>query len=187
MRDEKFKTICSNDPEIDTTKIAPEDFVAYLNSRADLDSIRHTFSAAGPVLYTIREIPHSQWDWVDEPQSDSLKYKRAFMVGVECVENVMQSNGTRLPTVAGSKTIANGTSQVDVMQERDLAYFSPAERLEIGAVAYTHSFLHRKIDNYFRLPLASHRLLAEREFRSADASRTSQDTPSADTSASEAT
>lgn len=187
MRAEKFDTICSSDPEIDTTKIDDSVFADYLRDRASLDTIRHAFTPAGPTIYTIREIPHSLWDWVDEPDSDALKYKRAFMAGVACATNVMQSNGTRLGSVGGTKAIRSGTSQVDMMQESDLVYFSPAERLEIGSVAYTHSFLHRKIGSCFRLPPRSLRALAEREFRSADVSRTSPATPSEEPSAPEAT
>jgi hypothetical protein len=187
MRPEKFKTICSNDPAIDTTKIDVKVYVDYLNKRESLDSIRHAFSTDGPTIYCIREIPSAYWDWVDEPDNFSLKYKRAFMYGVERVENLMQTDGTRLGSVSGSKTVPCGNTQIDVMQEHDLKYFSPLERQEIGAVAYQHSFLHRKIESDYPLQPASLRLLERREFLSVAASRTSPATPSEEPSASEAT
>jgi hypothetical protein len=187
MRQEKFKTVCSNDPEIDTTKIEASTMGEFLRERSGLDTIRHAFTPRGPVIFNICEIPQSLWDWVDEPESEAQKYKRAFMAGVESVENVMQTNGTPLPSVSGTKTLANGTTQVDIMQERDLQYFSPAERLEIGSVAYTHSFLHRKIVSCFRLPPASLRRLENRDFLFVDRSHTSQATPNEEASGPEAT
>lgn len=186
MRHEKFETICSNDPEFDTTKVDAATISEFLRDRMSLDTVRHAFTPTGPTVFVIREIPHALWDWVDEPDSQSLKYKRAFMAGVECAKNVIQNNGSRLPSVAGRDTIPNGTSQIDIMKDADLQYFSPAERLEIGSVAYTHSFLHRKIASCFRLPPASLRVLEGREFRSADASPTSPATPSEEPSATEA-
>jgi hypothetical protein len=188
MRAEKFITVCSNDPGIDTTLIEASVFEEYLRDRQSLASIQHAFSATEPpTLFHIREIPHALWDFVDGGFSLEEKYKRAFMAGVEMATNVVQRDGSRLPSVAGTKTMAHGTGQVDTLQEKDLAHFSPAERLEIGAVAYTHSFLHRKISSCFRLPHMSHRALVEREFRSADASPISPATPSAEASESVAT
>lgn len=186
MRSEKLKTICSNDPGVDTTRVDSEAFFKHITTREDLDSIRNAFTAEGPTVFTVREIPHALWDFVDGGASDADKYKRAFMVGLEHAENVVQKNGTRLASVAGRDVTAIGTKQQDIMRESDLAYFSPAEVQEIGSVAYQHSFLHRKIESCFRLPPMCHRALAERDFRSAESNPTSQDKPSEPASASEA-
>jgi hypothetical protein len=185
MRPEKFVTVCSNDPEVDTRKIDAEAFVEWVRNR-DLDAIRHCFTPAGPTKFAIREIPRALWPWVDSGANEDEKYRRAFMAGVEYAENVVQRDGTRVSRVGGSKAIPNGATQADVMQDGDLGYFWPEEIQEIGRVAYEHSFFHPRIGNCFRLPPMSHRRLAERDFLSAAPSPTSLASPNAESSAQEA-
>jgi hypothetical protein len=186
MRAEKFKTVCSNDPEIDTTRISADAFVEWIRERTDLSAIAHCFTPAGPTKFNIREIPRNAWPVVDSASSDEEKYRRAFLYGVESVENIVQRDGTRIAKVGGGKAIPNGAQQVDAFAEADLTYFWPEEIQEIGRVAYEHSFFHPKTERHFRLPPMSHRRLAERVFLSAEQSPTSPASPSSESSASEA-
>lgn len=187
MRAEKFKTVCSNDPEIDTKKISAEAYVAWINERTDLSAIQHCFTPTGPTKFAIREIPRASMHIVESGASMEIRYQLAFMYGVEYAENVVQRDGTRLARVGGSKTLANGAQQIDALSENDLAYFWPDEIQEIGRVCYEHGFFHPKTVKHFRLPPTLHRRLAERDFLSAEQSPTSPASPSEESSGSGAT
>lgn len=188
MRSERIETICSLDPELDTSRIDPQVMGEYLRSRESLDPIRHAFSANGPTLYTIREIPHQLWEsFVERGDTDEEKYRRAFMVGLVSVKNLYQADGTRIASWAGSRSTAIESGQIEVLTDSDLKLFSPAERMEIGSVAYQHSFLARRIGSCFQLPPSVLKRLGDRDFRSAGSSPTSPATPNAAPSAPEAT
>lgn len=173
MRSETFRTVCTFDPGLDTTRVSLDSMIEFFKGR-DIAKVEHAFSATEPpTIYTIREIPHQLWEsFVACAPTEDERFKRAFMCGVKLVENLYQQDGTRLPTWCGRKTERFGSSQLDIMSDEDASMFSPAERLEIGSVAFAHSFLPRRIAASYRLPPSLVQTLQGRDFLHAEPSPT---------------
>jgi hypothetical protein len=166
MRPKTFETVCSFDEAIDTTKIAADDLLDFMRER-DISKIAHAFRAGEhPTTFLIREIPHSLFDsYVDDAAGDHERFRRAFRVGVEAVKNVYQDDGTRVEHWQGSdKQAVAGGAMITVMSAEDTARFSLAERLEIGSVAYFHSFLPRRKQHCFQVPLTSLSILRTADY-----------------------
>lgn len=185
MRQEKFKAVCSFDPAIDTKSFTLSVMIDYLKTR-DMGLLRFK-PGVQPTVFHIREIPHTLWEsYVAAPESDAERYRRAFMVGVEMVENVVQQDGVTVSNWRGSEKHESRGAVMQVMADDDLQLFSPAERQEIGAVAYYHSFLPRRIASCFRQPHTLLNILRVADFLPAESSPTSQGTSSAGQSESAA-
>lgn len=185
IRAASFEAVCSFDPEIDTKKVPIEAMQTYVTTRSEaaLAAIRPAFSRTGPTIYRVREIPRSAFSWVDEGATPEEKWRRAFMVGVESVTGIYQSSGSQLQAAwqGSESTPVLGGQTIRTMTPEDLqTYFTPAEWQEIGSVAYTHSFLPRRIASCFRLPPSLLRRLADQDFRPlVDASPISQESSNA--------
>jgi hypothetical protein len=151
VRTETFETICSLDPEVQRSRVPVEDMIKFFEYR-DLDLIRPALEQGKPAIYVIRAIPHVSWGFVDRGATEHERFARAFMCGVAEVRNLWQSGGTRLDTVRGTRTEKVGGKQIDIFSEDDLAAFPPSVVLEIGSVAYWHSFLDRRTADFCRLP-----------------------------------
>jgi len=134
-----------------------------------------------PVIFHVREVPNELWEtFVEGGTTDADRYKRAFMSGLEKVENLPDDAG-QLKTWAPSNKIKS--LSVTLLHDEDLKLFSPSERLEIGSVIYRHSFLPRRTAADYPLPsslvdplVRRARRDAERKEASASAT-TSEDSP----------
>lgn len=151
QRKAEFETVCSTDPELLKSAIPIEDMVAFWKDR-DLTRIEPAVIGGKPAKYLVREIPHALWDYVDRGETQNEKFKRAFMCGVVQVADLWQRNGTSLPLITGSRVEKIGGSQVNVFSDEDMAQFFPSAWLEIGSVAYAHSFLDLRTIEAFQLP-----------------------------------
>jgi hypothetical protein len=173
MRAERFETVCSFDPGIDTRLLTALTMGQFTEDR-DITKIRHAFrSDEPPTIYGIREIPQPLWkSYVMGVSSDELRFERAFQVGVYEVKNLYQKDGVRLEHWKGGATKDVLGQQLEVISDAELQSFSPADVQEIGAVAYFHSFLHRRIKSCFQQPRTCRQILAGLEFLIAESTPT---------------
>ena len=133
----------------------------------DLEVYKHKIKpGAKPVYFHVREVPHSLWEeYVDAADSYPEKHKRAFMCGLERVENLPMGDGVQLGTwVPSTKHARSG--QV-ILSVEDLKLFAPAYRTEIGSVIYAHSFLPRAMQITYLLPLSLQEPLVTQDARRA--------------------
>lgn len=166
MRAERFKVVSVLDEALDASHT---ERLRYAGTR-DYDVIAHKMKPGGhPTIFHVREVPHGLWDeWVDAADSYSEKYKRAFMCGVELVENLSQRDGVALSRWAPATR--NERSNSVIMSDDDLRLFSPSERQEIGSVVYLHSFLPLRTTAVFLLPSSLQEPLVSLVVRLADVS-----------------
>ena len=161
MRAERFRVVSVLDDELTMTM---SERLAYATSR-DFATVEGKKRPGGkPTIFHVREVPHGLWEeYVDAPDAYPEKYKRAFMCGIEKVENVLQLDGIGLANWAPN-TVNTRTNTV-IMADDDLRLFSPAERQEIGSVIYMHSFLPRRIAATYLLPSTLREPLTSLELR----------------------
>lgn len=159
MRDERFKVVSVLDPAIDTERMPTAAMHEYMTTR-DVRKLQPYFKpGVKPTEFHVREVPHELWEtFVMGGQNEAERYRRAFMCGVERIDELHQNDGS---------TISSWTPPLDgvgVMKPDAVVRVSPQEREEIGAVVWYHSFLARRIDGCFRVPPSSLELLGERLF-----------------------
>ena len=182
MRTDTLQVICTFDPALDTERMTVEDMNAYIKTR-DRQHVKLRPSAH-PTVYVVREIPRAiMFDYVMVAAEESSRAARAFMAGVESVRDLYQDDGVRLDTFRGTGTMDAGSRKIETFSARELERFSPAEVMEVGAAAWYHSFLPRRIDDGLRAPLTSYDLWTRLPFRDAAVNQTSAETSSCDTSA----
>jgi len=169
MRPEKLEVICSFDPAIDTEAMTQEEMLEYLKTR-DRKRLKLKPEPVATVFH-VQEAPNSLWEpYVMKGDTEDERAKRAFQVCVSKVTHVYQDDGTHLPDLTPTGRMGDHTVWTD---KEVNARFSPAERLEVGTVAWQHSFLPRRVTTGpgLRLPLSLLDLLIHQTFRSADASQ----------------
>ena len=175
MRAEKLEVICTFDPAIDTERMTELAMLDYIRSRDR--KLLKLKPGEFPTVFKVREISRAlMLNYVMANESEAERCKRAFMVGVESVQNVYQDDGTRIDSFRGTDVMDAGSSKVQTFSEMELERFSPAEILEVGTVAYYHSFLPRRTDDCLRVPRTSVDLWTRRAYLDADANPTFADT-----------
>ena len=168
MRQETLKLVCiATDPAVDIDGMGEAAIREYVSTRDE--KLVKVKPGEKPTTFYVGEVPHELWSYVAAAESDHERAERAFQCAVTRVDNFVQSDGVAV----GSWKPSNQNGQRKAMPEADMALFSPSERLEIGGVAYNHSFFPRRTDAFFRLPPLLAGVLARRIFRHADASQTS--------------
>ncbi len=157
---EKFEVVSVLDPAIDTARMPAKEMLAYVNKR-DMSTVRPYFKGGAlPTIFHMREIPHDLWEsYVAGAINDDDAYRRAFLAGLECIENLYQRDGVVLPRYDAPREPGRDVAANEVCQR-----VSPSERAEIGRVVYMHSFLHPRIERTFLLPPTVHEQLVERAF-----------------------
>lgn len=177
MRPERFQVVSVLDEDLDMTY---QERLAYAGER-DYSKVKLK-PGRKAVVYHVREVPHQLWEsFVDAGDSQSEKYRRAFMVGVERVDHLPIDDGSlRERWVPNTK---NARTDQIVMSDDDLQLFSPAERQEIGSVVYNHSFLPKRIAATYLLPSSLHEPMTALAYRLVEQSlATTAATPSAEPS-----
>lgn len=164
LRTERFQLVSVLDEELAMTY---QERLAYAGTR-DFGKIK-LVPGGKPITYHVREIPHALWEsYVDAAESPADKYRRAFMVGLERVDNLPTDDGAlRERWVPNTK---NARTDLIVLGEDDLHLFSPAERQEIGSVIYMHSFLPKWTAATYLLPSSLHEPMTALAYRLAELS-----------------
>lgn len=167
MRPERFPIISVIDDAIDTTAMTVDTMIKYHETR-DI-SLLPIKAGARATIYHVRAVPHSLWQSYVMAGGDhnEIRYRRAFICGIEKVENLLGSDSVGV-NWAPTNRISETTT---IMTEEECNdRFSPYEVLEIGSVIFKHSFLPRRMQLTYLLPSSCVEVLAQRRFRSADAS-----------------
>lgn len=157
MREQVIKAVCVATEAtdygcLDTEAMGTKELLDYWNTREF--KVLKFKPGSHPLVFHVTEVPNDYWaNYVMAADTDTERAERAFRCSVVRVENMPQDDGVRV----GDWTPPNINGKHKPMSESDAVKFSPAERLEIGGVAFTHSFLPRRIDACFR----PHALLVE--------------------------
>lgn len=166
MRDQKFRAVSVMDPALNLSVKETWDYI----STRDYSLVK-THSGVKPTVFHVTEVPHGLWEeYVAAADNPRERHRRAFQSGVEKVENLVQPDGVALPSWSPSYRHPRLTNVV-MMSDEECQLFSPAEREEIGAVVYQHSFLGRRIKLTYRLPPSLDELLPLRTYRPAESSQ----------------
>ena len=106
-----------------------------------------------PTKYFVRRIPRSIFlRTVDVGEDLQMKWLRAFIFGVERVENCESESGHPL-TVTPSREIEVPGGRLLVWSDTDLDLLpSPDDIYDIGSVAYGRAFLRRGSRDYYQPP-----------------------------------
>lgn len=162
------------DPAIDVKAMGYEKLNRYLETR-DLELIRPFFKQGeSPMVFHLREAPQSLWEsFVEDGKNEQDRYKRALMCCLVNVENMHQRDGTRIE--AGS--FARPDRQL--IEDATIGLFAPQYRLEIGRVAYEHSFFDLRMPAPFLLPPSLVVPLEQRMRASDPAAESTPNSPSA--------
>jgi hypothetical protein len=160
VREERIKVVSVLDPAVDTESMSVTEMADYLKTR-DFKKLKFK-QGVKPTVYHLKEAARPLWvSWVMAVDGDAERAARCFQACVERVENLYQRDGVCLPDWK-----PNGYPMPDESLER----FSLNDILEIGQVAWDHSYLPARIEPSYRLPPTSHTCLIRRDFRLADAS-----------------
>lgn len=147
--DRILKTVRMYDPAIDAS-CDDKPITEFARTR-DLSALTFT-PGKRPVFYHVKLIDHDLFDsYVQTAGSDSERNARAFQCAVERVENFTALSGEHFLSWVPTGQQAGAPYVSD--DEKKL--FSPADRQEIGAVAYWRNFLPPDIGPYFRAPPTS--------------------------------
>lgn len=179
MRAERFKVVSALDPALD---VDTETLIKYVRERDYALVERNFLPGSKPIIFHVREVPHGMWEsYVAAGASEAEQARRAFIAGVEKVENLMSPDGlvqTWTPTrTPRDKVVMMTEEQADLL-------FRPQQRGEIGMVIYQHSFLPLTIELNLPLLPSWHAPLARlaglrAERIQSSVSATSSDPPSA--------
>lgn len=163
------------DPAIDTESMPFGVMQEYIEKR-DYNSIaKHIKPGMKPTVYHVRAVHHSMWETfvMAGGDHDDIKFRRAFICGVESVDDLYGRDGTAVNFVPTHNV--PGVGKVFTEDEINARFF-PNEVLEIGSVIFEHSFLHPRIALTWQLPSTCVGPLVHRKFRSADASPSTAET-----------
>ncbi len=169
-----FVVVSVLDDAIDTEAMTWEEMLKYRDTR---DAALLKFKPGRqPQRYHLREIKQRVMEpFVMATDVESVRHTRAFMCAVARVDSILQRDGSILPE---SWSPSGGPDAV-CMADADMERFSASDRAEIGAIAFERSFLAPRTVKTYPLSRTLLRVLAEREFRLADATPQSQ-APSSD-------
>jgi hypothetical protein len=174
MRSERFKVVSVLDEAIDTESIPFDTMQEYIETRDVKLLAQHIKPGMKPVTYHVRAVHHSMWESyvMAGGDHDDIKFRRAFMCGIDRVEDLPSRDGTTITLEPKLKIGAAKVFTEDEVNDR----FAPSEVLEIGSVIFHHSFLPLRNTVTWHLPSTCVGPLANRKFRSADASQSPAET-----------
>lgn len=143
------------DPAIndDAVDRGGSDVLAYVRKR-DMAVLKFRHGAL-PVVFHVRRISVALWDgYVQAGVTEDERRSRAFQVAVVRVENRPQPDGSRV-TWTPERPERDGRPVP--MTDDETQSFAPADRYEIGEVAWSLSFFPSDCAVSYRLPPTSHR------------------------------
>ncbi len=152
LTSQPLRTVRTYDPAIDTVAVTWDVLIKFAHER-DMTLLTY-LPGATPVTFVIRRISASLWEWVEQAIGDRERQTRAFRAAVVAVENLAVDGGSRINWVSSVQTNTQTAHHV-AMSEVDLEQFAPADRYEIGEVAYLQSFFPKDIAPRYRLPPSS--------------------------------
>lgn len=167
MRAERFPVVSVLDEAIDTTSMPFETMMKYYDTRDVALLQPYMKPSARPTVYHIRPAPHSMWFSYIAAGGDTEQIRRAFMCGVERVENLPGKDGVGVNWMPTRRV----NESLTVMTEEECnERFSPYEVFEIGSVIHRHSFLPLRTSLHYPLPSLCVEALTHRPFLSAEPS-----------------
>ena len=148
MRAERFRVVSVLDEALDVPGKELEQYA----SKRDFALVENKYvPGQKPVIFHVREVPNELWEaFVEGGTNEADRYKRAFMAGLEKVENLPDLATGESKTWAPSNKVKS--LSVTLLHDDDLQLFAPSERIEIGSVIYRHSFLPRRTEAEYPLP-----------------------------------
>lgn len=166
MRANSFPVISVDDEAIDTESMTLDEMIEYCKTRDIKLLERFRVPGQPPTVYRIRAVPAALWETYvcAGGDHDAIKFRRAFMCGIESVENLRGKDGVAVLEWKPTRPI-HGTQLCMLTDEECNENFSRAEVLEIGSVIYAHSFLALRKGLIWQLPPTLFELLASRKFR----------------------
>lgn len=179
MRPATFKAICLIDPNFDTEKLTADAMIEHIKSRDFAIVDGKWVDGKRPTIFHVQEVPHHLWEsYVEQGVNEAEKCSNAFRAGVFLVENLVGDDDVALTKWEPQSKSKHGVRVP--MTAEESARFSPADRLEIGAVVYQHSFLARRIAVTFQLPSSVHERLVSRRFLHVEPSQTTPEATSSE-------
>lgn len=181
MRAEKFKLVSMLDEAIDTESWTLDEMIRYTETRDWSLIASHFFPNKNPTIYYVRRVPHSLWASYVKASGDNEneEFRRAFICGVERVDNLIGADGIALTSWTPSKRLPGGNIVVMSDEECNDRFF-PADVEEIGAVIHKHSFLRPTTAATYPLRHSLVGPLAQRAFRRAEPSPNTASTMSSE-------
>jgi len=177
-RKETFRVVSVLDPAIDTERMTQAQMKEYFETRDEAKIAPFIKPGAKPTWFHIREIPRRLCSgFVGTPDAHFVRNERAFMAAVTRIQNLHQEDGSVMAEFEPSRQ--HDVIPEEVLEERGI---SEAEIQEVGAVAWTHSFLARRMRRSYPVPLICLEVLAARDFLPAESSPSSQATSSGEAS-----
>ncbi len=166
-----FEVVSVLDPAIDTESMLFADMLKYRDTR-DIKLLKFK-PGRQPQRYYLREVKDRVWEsyvaagGFDEEtgRPTPLTCLRAFMCAVVRVDNILQRDGSILP----GAWVPSGMPDAVCIQDADVERFSKSDRAEIGAIAFTRSFLAPRTAETYPLSPTLRRSMVEREYLRADA------------------
>ena len=135
--DTLLKVVCSTDPAID---IAASSLRDYIRTR-DLQHIKF-LPGEEPTYYYLRRIPHGLFlRYVEKGDTELDRHDRAFMAGVDHVDNLRTYDGAVHSTWSPGGIMSSGRDRVLVMTDDELSLFPFEDIHDVGAAAYGYAFL----------------------------------------------
>lgn len=178
MRAATFKTVSVIDVALDTERITVDEIIKFMDTR-DYAIVENKWKPGKmPTIFHCREVPHGLWEsFVMLGRNEAEQHAYAFRAGVFKVENLYGDDNVSVgwePAKPrdGSKSLA--------MSAEEAERFSPAERAEIGAVVFQHSFLPRRIVCTFPVPSSVRAISAKLDYLHVEASLSTAEATSSD-------
>lgn len=163
--DKNMRAVCHFDQALD---LSPDERVKYAHERPDASTLK-VIPGQTPTVFHVRPISRSMMKFCDRAGDDTDKAWRAFISGVERVTNVVRADGTFAASVEPTGVVPG--SDVRIWKDDELEMFDYCAIIEIGAVAFAHSFFPRSIERRYPLLPSSPLVLAALDRRHAEKSQ----------------
>jgi hypothetical protein len=174
-----LRIIRSFDEAIDTER---SDLAAFYNTRDESALVFHEGEL--PTVFHARLLTHAEFREIWSKSTDNERFEAAFVRGISRVERLLHDDGQRRDWVRPDDKSGKQKPIPDAVLEQ---YFDVASVVDVGAVVYHRSFLHRSSGHYCPLPDISLRALTARMYHHVAQTTASPPSPSdADSSPPEA-
>lgn len=146
--DRTLRVVCCFDPALDLSK---EELDEYVDKRPDASTLR-LLPGTKATVYHVRPLSKAMMRHCDAALDSTERALRAFIAGVEKIENLVQDDGTVTPLLQPTLPVPlPGGAQVRFWRDEELELVSHWALVEIGGVAYSHSSFPPGIARHYLL------------------------------------